>query len=60
MWYWEASAEYSGGSSVCKRVPYDEGGSYARETRRQYELEEWLVTRRGGCVWYSVVAVEEV
>lgn len=52
---WEASAEYSDGTSVCRLFEYREDKD---EAEQQYDLECWLIERHEGCTWYSVVYVE--
>ena len=37
-----------------KRFPYFEEGDWLMENKRQQQLEEWLITRHEGCIWYSV------
>lgn len=53
---WEARAEYMDGTSVSRLF---EQSPYKTESEQQYELEEWLITRKDGCIWYSVNWVEE-
>lgn len=55
--YWEASARYADGTEVCKNFPYMEEDSYASESQRQYELEEWLLNYHPDCIWFSVTYV---
>lgn len=54
--YWEARAEYQDGSSISKRFEYNDRKN---DNDQQYELEEWLITRKAGCTWYSVNIVYE-
>jgi hypothetical protein len=56
---WECKAEYADSTTVCRYVPYQEGGNYYVEQATQYELECWLLTRHPDCTWYSVNYVEE-
>lgn len=56
---WIARAEYADGTSIEKTFLYMEGGNYQAECERQFELEEWLITRHEGCTWYSVDYVAE-
>lgn len=56
---WQAVAEYEDGTSIEKFFPYNENGNFQMEIERQYELEQWLVTRHDGCTYYSVSYVEE-
>lgn len=51
---WVARAEYEDGTEIEKCFPYYEDGNWLAENKRQQQLEEWLVTRHEGCVWYSV------
>lgn len=48
---WEALAEYEDGTSVSRLFEYNDRKS---ENRQQHEIEEWLLNRHPGCVWYSV------
>ena len=51
---WVARAEYEDGTEIEERFPYFEEGDWLMENKRQQQLEEWLITRHEGCVWYSV------
>lgn len=59
MYYWEAFAEYADGTVIRKLFPYYENGNYILENRRQYELEEWLISRHDDCMFYSVCVIED-
>lgn len=59
MYKWEAVAIYEDGSSIRKTFPYDEDGCYLREEERQFDIENWLISRHPGCDWYSVTVIEE-
>lgn len=48
---WEASAEYEDGTEVCR---YFSASPYKTENEDQHDLEEWLIMRHPGCIWYSV------
>ena len=52
---WEASAEYEDGTEVCR---YFSASPYKTEEEDQQDLEEWLILRHPGCIWYSVTWVE--
>lgn len=51
---WVAQAEYADGTFYEIRVPYTENDDYSAENQKQFELEEFLVTRKADCTWYSV------
>lgn len=51
---WVARAEYEDGTEIEKCFPYFEEGNWEMENKRQQQLEEWLITRHEGCIWYSV------
>ena len=57
MWY--AVAEYADGTRIERNFPYHENGNYSAECERQYEIEYWLISQHDGCIYYSVVYVEE-
>lgn len=56
---WVARAEYSDGTSIEKAFAYNEHGNYLLESKRQYELEAWLIEQHEGCIWYSVDYVDD-
>ena len=56
---WVAIAEYVDGTRIEKRFPYLEDGNWLMESERQYQLEEWLLTQKENCTWYSVGYEEE-
>lgn len=56
---WHGEAEYADGTYIEKDFPYMANGSYTKENEEQYACEEWLIEAHEGCVWYSVVYVEE-
>ncbi|MBR2644891.1 MAG: hypothetical protein IKD54_06330 [Clostridia bacterium] len=53
---WEAKAEYSDGSSVER---YFADNARMSDSERQFQLEEWLLQYRDGCVWYSVTWIPD-
>ena len=55
---WEAVAEYADGTRIEKTFPYNEGGNYAMENERQYEIECWLLEQHPDCTYYSVCYVD--
>ena len=55
---WISYAEYADGSSIERTFPYIEENSFS-EQEKQYELEEYLITRHPDCIYYSVDVVDE-
>lgn len=56
---WLGVAEYADGTRIEVKRPYNEGGLYAAEEEKRYEIESFLVERREGCTYYSVVYVND-
>lgn len=52
--YWVAVGRYDDGTEIEEWFPYDENGIYSREEERKHDIEEWLITRHEGCIFYSV------
>lgn len=53
---WEARARYKDRTEVDRL--FEESPSLSEE-EDQFRLEEWLIERHPGCVWYSVNWVED-
>ena len=54
MGAWEARAEYADGTTVERIIPVTEFNPHSTDSEQQYAIEEWLLTYRDGCTWYSV------
>lgn len=52
---WEARAKYDDDTDICKYFPYDKEEN---DDEEQYVIEEWLISRHKGCVWYSVNLID--
>lgn len=47
------------GTRIEKEFPYNEGGNYSAECKRQYEIETWLIGQHDCCTYYSVSYMED-
>lgn len=56
--YWYARAEYADGTEIEKRFAYSENDNYEAEQERQYDIEDWLISRHPDCTYYSVTYEE--
>ena len=52
---WEARATYNDGTEVCLLIKSFDGRK--SDLDQQSEIEEFLITRKSGCNWYSVMWV---
>ena len=53
---WKACARYDDGTEIERLF---EDRENLTDLQMQYELEDWLITRHNGCIWYSVLYVGE-